>query len=193
MRLQDQSSFPERLTMLRLTAALLCALLLWLPGRFPALAQDAVQSLGPEAMPSIGPETGLPLPRFVSLKVSEARMRAQPSTGHPILYIYLRIGLPFQVVAERGDWRRVRDHLGAEGWMKNTLLSGERTFRVTPPITNLYARADTSSPVRGEMEQGVIGSLRLCRSDGWCRASVEDLSGWVRAEDLWGVFPGEVF
>ena len=120
-------------------------------------------------------------------------MRAQPSTDHAILFIYLRVGLPMKVLEERGDWRRVEDHEGFQGWMKNTLLTNDRGFRVAVPLANLYVRADLNSPVRAELEEGVIGELRRCRADGWCQATLPEASGWIRAEDLWGVFPSEEF
>ena len=104
------------------------------------------------------------------------------------------------VLEERGDWRRVRDHTGEEGWMKNTILSNDRTFRVLDPLATMHLRADSQSPVRAELEEGVIGNISLCRRDGWCRVSVEtndtppqQLGGWVQAAGLWGVFPGEEF
>lgn len=142
---------------------------------------------------TIGPETGLALPRFVSISVEQARMRAKPSTEHRVLYIYLRVGLPMKVLAEEGDWRFVEDHDGTQGWMKNTVLSNDRTYRVMPEQTNLFASADTGGDVRAILERGVVGTLRLCREDGWCRATAGNVSGWLRVDDLWGVQMGEAF
>ena len=153
-------------------------------------AQDASEA---EPLPTIGPDSGLPLPRFVALRSDEARMRVQPSVDHAIAYIYLREGLPMKVLEERGDWRRVADHEGKEGWMNIIVLSNDRTFRVLSPLANLYARADRNAPVRAEMEAGVIGDLRQCRADGWCRADVQGVTGWLEAIDVWGVLPGETF
>lgn len=142
---------------------------------------------------NLGPETNLPLPRFVALKDNEARMRSQPSVKHSIEFVYKRAGLPLMVLEERGNWRRVRDHEGIEGWMYVKLLVNERTFRVMAPVSKLYLRAQETSPVRAELAQGVIGDIKRCRRDGWCRLVVERVAGWGRAEDLWGVFPGEEF
>ena len=147
----------------------------------------------PAPLPTIGPDSGLPIPRFVALRSDQARMRVQPSTNHTIAYIYLRVGLPMKVLEERGDWRRVVDHEGKEGWMNITVLSNDRTFRVLSPLANLYARADTQAQVRAEMEAGVIGTLRRCRADGWCRATAQGVNGWLQAADVWGVLPNEAF
>lgn len=169
--------------------AILVALILTLCSP-SAWAQDTANV---EDLPTIGPDSGLPIPRFVSLRSDEARMRVQPSVDHAIAYIYLREGLPMKVLEERGDWRRVADHEGKEGWMNIIVLSNDRTFRVLSRLANLYARADRDSVIRAEMEAGVIGTLRQCRADGWCRADVQGVTGWLETADIWGTLPGETF
>ena len=163
----------------------------------PPLAGQSQETQDQEAQDqeaqNLGPETNLPLPRFVALKDNEARMRSQPSVNHSIEFVYKRAGLPLMVLEERGNWRRVRDHEGIEGWMYVKLLVNERTFRVMAPVSKLYLRAQETSPVRAELAQGVIGDIKRCRRDGWCRLTVERVIGWGRAEDLWGVFPEEEF
>ena len=57
--------------------------------------------------PAIGPETNLPLPRFVSLKSDEGNVRRGPSLSHRIDWVFVRRGMPLQVTAEYGHWRRV--------------------------------------------------------------------------------------
>ena len=145
----------------------------------------------------IGPETGLPIPRFVSIGVEDARMRTQPSREHTIAYIYLRVGLPMRVLEEAAEWRYVEDHEGKQGWMHRSVLSGDRGFRVMTRTAALYARADISSPVRAEMAEGVVGRLLSCRENGWCRARVESnqgrQTGWIRSSVIWGVLADEVF
>lgn len=170
-----------------ITAMLLC---IWAAAPLsPSYGQDGEV----DTSLTVGPETGLPLPRFVSISVEQARMRAKPSTEHTVLFIYLRVGLPMKVLAEEGDWRFVEDHDGTQGWMKNTVLSNDRTFRVMPAQTNLYTAVDEGGEIRAILEQGVVGTLRLCREDGWCRATAGNVNGWLRVDDLWGVAAGEAF
>ena len=157
-------------------------------GNFSYLQAQQIKS-----SPNLGPETGLPLPRFVALKFGEGNMRAKPSLDHEVLYVYLRAGLPLKVVEEEGTWRRVQDHEGIEGWMNRSLLTSTRGFRVMTPLANVYRRPNVQSLVKAELEQGVIGELVLCRQDGWCRVSLPEVSGWIEVKDLWGVLPGEIF
>ncbi|MEC7163261.1 MAG: SH3 domain-containing protein, partial [Pseudomonadota bacterium] len=66
--------------------------------------------------------SGLPLPRFVSIKSDAANVRRGPGPDFPLLWQYQRRNLPLEIIAEYDDWRRVRDHQGEEGWMKAPLL-----------------------------------------------------------------------
>ena len=77
-------------------------------------------------------ESGLPLPRFASLKSSPINMRIGPGTEHAIQWRYLKAGLPMEIVLEYDNWRKVRDADGAEGWVYHSMLSGKRTAIVEP-------------------------------------------------------------
>lgn len=92
--------------------------LLWSP-----IAQAAQQT---------GPVTGLPVPRFVSLKSDRVNLREGPSKDHRTIWIFQRAGLPVEVTAEFDIWRRIRDSEGSEGWVLHSLLSGRRTAIVAP-------------------------------------------------------------
>ena len=139
-----------------------------------------------------GPVTGFPLPRYVSIKASEANARRGPSRSHRIDWVFQRRNMPVMVVAEHGHWRRVVDRDGAGGWIHYTLLSGVRTAIVEAEMLSLHSRPDPRAPVRAQAERGVIGELRECRA-GWCEMEVGGFRGWVEASALWGVDPGEEF
>ena len=80
---------------------------------------------------AIGP-SGLPLPRFVSLKSGSVNSRIGPGVNYPVDWLYLKPGLPMEIIQEYDNWRRVRDADGAEGWINQSLLSGERTAIAAP-------------------------------------------------------------
>ena len=140
----------------------------------------------------VGSVTGFPIPRYVSIKASEANARRGPSRSHRIDWVFQRRNMPVMVVAEHGHWRRVVDRDGAGGWVHYTLLSGERTAIVEQDRLPLYQRPDRGSMVRAEAELGVIGALRECRLD-WCEMEVGGYRGWVEVRGIWGVSPGETF
>jgi SH3-like domain-containing protein len=138
--------------------------------------------------------SGLPVPRFVSLKSDHVNVRVGPTKDNDVSWIYTRSSLPVEITAEFENWRRIRDSEGAEGWVYHSLLSGRRTAVVTAKLkddlTPLYDRADPASGVSAKLEAGVLATVRRC-SGGWCRISGSGFDGWIEQQRLWGVYPDE--
>lgn len=140
---------------------------------------------------SKGPVTNLPLPRFVSMKANEGNVRRGPSLTHRIDWVYKRRDMPLEITAEHGHWRRVRDRDGAGGWVHYSLLSGVRTVIVEKDFLQLHQRADPGSPVKAQLELGVIARLGEC-GPAWCKLSAGGYGGWAPKTELWGVGPDEI-
>ena len=136
--------------------------------------------------------SGLPLPRFVSIKSDAANVRRGPGPDFPLLWQYQRRNLPLEVIAEYDDWRRVRDHQGEEGWMKAPLLSGARTVivRRSAHAVTLRAVPDATGGVVALVQPGVIGTLEACRGN-WCEVEIDRYDGWLPRDQIWGVYPFE--
>lgn len=156
----------------------------------PVCAQQVTQAAAVEG-PSVGPETHLPLPRFVSLKASESNVRRGPSLSHRIDWVFQRKSMPLQVVAEYGHWRRVIDREGQGGWVHYTMLSGVRTVIVDQDMLALRAKPQPDATERAVLETGVIARLGACDA-GWCELTAGGYRGWAPQDVLWGVAPGEV-
>lgn len=143
--------------------------------------------------------SGLPVPRFVSLKSDRVNLRNGPSTEYPTGWVFRRAGLPLEVIKEFEAWRQVRDAEGTTGWVLQTLLSGRRTGLVLPweikkgqpkPQVSIYESDSERSRVVVNVEAGVIANLHTC--DGrWCRVTVESYGGYIEQKKLWGVYDGE--
>lgn len=138
-----------------------------------------------------GPVTNLPMPRFVSLKASEANMRRGPSLTHKIDWVLKRRNMPLQVIGEFEHWRRVRDKDGATGWVHYSLISGVRTVIVETDLVGLRVRPEPDAIVRAYIEAGVVAYLEACTLD-WCRIKADRYKGWVEKSTIWGVFPEEL-
>jgi SH3-like domain-containing protein len=54
----------------------------------------------------------------------------------------------------------------------------------------LYGSKSTSSRAVAALQAGVLGNVMSCDGD-WCQVSVDDYSGYVQQERLWGVYRGE--
>ena len=97
-------------------------------------------------MSPTGSVSGLPIPRFVSLKSDRVNARSGPNKDQDVRWVYTHAGMPVEVTAEFENWRRIRDWEGAEGWVYHSLLSGKRTATVVPKLKDelvpLYENAD---------------------------------------------------
>jgi SH3-like domain-containing protein len=143
----------------------------------------------PAAAQTCDTPSGFPVPRFVTLAYDEAAGRRGPSVTHPITWMYVRRGLPVEVIAETPDWRRVRDPGGEVTWMHRRLLSGRRAFWALEP-TDLRARPDEDAAIIARIETGAHLWLERCRG-GWCRLEAGGQRGWAQARYFWGAYGDE--
>ena len=144
--------------------------------------------------------SGLPLPRFVSLKSKRVNLRVGPGTDYAVSWMYTRSGLPVEIIQEFDNWRRIRDSDGTEGWVNQSLLSGQRSAVAAPWMrgkgssvyVNMRREPLPSSTVIAKLEPGVVIKVGECNGD-WCRAEADGTEGWVAQAELWGAYPGEAF
>jgi SH3-like domain-containing protein len=158
----------------------------------PSGAQSGESSTAPTG-------SGLPVPRFVSLKSDRVNLRKGPGTEYPTSWVYRRAGLPLEIVKEFEAWRQVRDAEGVTGWVLQSFLSGRRTALVLPwerktgkppPVVPIRSSDSDYSNIVANVEAGVIADLHTC--DGrWCRVTVDDYGGYIEQKKLWGVYEGE--
>ena len=141
--------------------------------------------------------SGLPLPRFVSLKSGRVNSRIGPGVNYAVDWMYLKPGLPMEIIQEYDNWRRVRDPDGAEGWVNQSLLSGRRTAIAAPwqkgkdAKINLLSDPDANSRTLAIVEPGVIGTIRSCNGE-WCEMTFDGHTGWISQSLVWGAYPGEL-
>jgi SH3-like domain-containing protein len=180
--------FPRHF--LRFVVTLLAMLALALPGA--AWAQTNNPS-------------GLKLPRFVTTRSSPINVRVGPGVKYEVAWEYLKDGVPVEIVQEFDTWRKIRDVDGSEGWVHQNLLQGGRAGYVTPLMANgdvvLHSGATDSSSTRATLGAGLRVTIKAC--DGaWCEVTASQqvegeraasYSGFIHQEELWGVYPDEVF
>lgn len=130
-------------------------------------------------------------PYWASISATKALMRTGPGRNYPATWLYVRPGLPIQVVETYPSWRKVRDPDGETGWMLQRLLTDARTGLVTGSEPRpLHENPDERSRVRYRAEPGVVGRISHCAA-GWCRMEVGERGGYIRIENFWGADPGE--
>nr|WP_316191542.1 MULTISPECIES: SH3 domain-containing protein [unclassified Bradyrhizobium] len=154
----------------------------------------AVGRGGVAAKDSVLTTSGLPVPRYVSLKSDHVNVRAGPTKDNDVAWVYTRSGLPVEITAEYENWRRVRDSEGSEGWVYHSLLSGRRTAVVTmknkDDLAPIYESAEATSAVTARLQAGVVAQVKKC-GNGWCRVLGNGFEGWIQQQRLWGVYADE--
>jgi SH3-like domain-containing protein len=176
---------------LRIAAlALLAGLVLPPAASGPAHAQSVMDEMKPKG-------SGLPIPRFVSLKSGKVNSRIGPGVTYPVDWMYLKAGLPMEIIQEFDNWRRVRDSDGAEGWINQSQLSGRRTAIAAPwqrgkEITiDLMSEPSKSAAKVATIQPGAIGQIKQCNGE-WCEMTFAGHAGWLNQTLVWGAYPGEM-
>ena len=210
MTLAPASGYTERMGHLRAVVTIILLLAWAAAGAGSGLAQDegeaeqtdlgqgAGQATGEETPPdqsrakSVRPgRTGLPLPRFVSLRSGEVNLRTGPGVRYPIDWVYQRPGLPVEVIDEFDTWRRIRDWQGAVGWVHQSMLRGRRMVMVIGERRLLRQDPDGQSPGVAYLEPGVLGELKGCEAL-WCEVTSGGYEGWLHSEEFYGLYPSEL-
>ncbi|GHC67046.1 SH3 domain-containing protein [Limoniibacter endophyticus] len=143
----------------------------------------------------VGP-SGLPLPRFVSLKSGRVNARVGPGLNYAISWLYIKAGLPVEIIQEFDNWRKIRDSEGAVGWVNQSLLSGRRTILAAPwekdkeQLIPVYSQPQDGARLIAQVEPGAFGQLQQCNGT-WCQISFNGREGWMDQTRLWGAYPGE--
>lgn len=135
----------------------------------------------------IGKETGLEIPRYVSLKSNDANIRVGPSKNYPIEIKFIKKNYPLKVLEEYEDWRKVEDFQKNFGWIHKSLISGTRTGIVLSNDNKAIKLLNTlNGNVIGEIGKGNIVFLEKCKID-WCLVSFRNYRGWVDKKNIWGI------
>lgn len=176
-------------------AALLAGAIFFAVG--PAGAAGEEDAPGPgaaETRPGTGAETsGLPLPRFASLRSGEVNVRTGPGVQYPVDWVFQRQGMPVEIIAEYRTWRKIRDWQGTQGWVHQSLLAGRRTVIVIGGARALRTKPEADAKAVAEMEAGVVANLVSCpEQSAWCRLEVDGFDGWLRRVDFWGTLKDEI-
>ncbi len=166
----------------------------------------AVALLAAAALPAVAETvSGLPLPRFVTIRSNEVNVRVGPGPKYNIAWVYKVAGTPVEIIQEFDVWRKIRDVDGSEGWVHSTMLSGDRAGYVAPWANGdrfaLRHGASGEAGIAAWMTPGFRVAIKSC--DGsWCEvaatshpedAPVATYVGYLLETDLWGVYQGEQF
>ena len=142
--------------------------------------------------PDIFNQSGLPIPRFVSLRSDKVFVRTGPALRYPIKWVFVKENLPVEIIQEFDTWRKIRDLEGEEGWVHQSLIQGKRTAVITAEKGAFILKKPVTEDIRpvAKLEKGVVVTLNEC-SGAWCEVETQSFEGWIEKKLLWGVYETE--
>ncbi len=141
----------------------------------------------------IGEETGLEIPRYVSLKSNDANLRVGPSKNYPIKIKFIVKNYPLIITEEYKDWRKIIDFKDNSGWMHKSLLKGDRNGIIIDANESGIKIYNTVGGIDiGLIKGGNVIRLLKCKID-WCFIKSGKYSGWINKKNIWGVDNSEIF
>jgi SH3-like domain-containing protein len=130
--------------------------------------------------------SGLPVPRYVSLKFDPVNARSGPGDDHRLLWVFHAKGLPVQVVAETAEWRRICDPDGSLSWVHKRTTDGARTvMRTAAGVTPIRHAPNAGAAIDAYLAARAPAAFDRC-DKGWCKVQVGAVKGWVDAGAVWG-------
>ena len=165
----------------------------------------AVLTLAPTlALAAATNPSGLPLPRFVTVKAKESNVRVGPGYQYDVAWTYQVGGVPVAIIQEFDVWRKIRDMDGSTGWVHQNMLTGTRAGFVNQDAGDkvaLKSAAEDDAGVVAWVGPGFPVKISSCEQ-GWCAVVATDhptdgkpsnYNGYLPETDLWGVYKGENF
>lgn len=168
--------------------------------RKPAVATKPAPAPPVAAAPAPPPPAAAETPKlpdpkqaihFASLRAEKVNLRSGPSADFPIQWVYVRRGLPVEVVASFDIWRKIRDSEGTEGWVNQQMLTGHRSVLVSGAVRDLRRDPKPDADITAKLEVGVVAAISKC-DPTWCEVKAGGYKGWLMRDEVWGLEPGEV-
>ena len=157
----------------------------------PKPVVEAALTKSGHAVPPPIVATGMPVPRWVSVKAERVNVRRGPSLRQDVLWTYVKSGVPVEVIAEFSGWRRIRDADGSTGWVSAALLEGRRNVMVQGRVNTAILEAPKAdAEAVAYAEPGLVAKLVACEG-AWCEVSTRGYGGYVTRDRLWGVYEDE--
>ena len=140
----------------------------------------------------IGKETGLEIPRYISLKSNDTNVRVGPSINYPITIKFIVKNYPLMIIEEYDDWRKVVDFNNKVGWVHKSLISGNRTGIILSQKDDFVEVSNINNgSIIGKLGKGNVIDVIKCKIK-WCLISFYNHKGWVNKKNIWGVKDKEI-
>jgi uncharacterized protein YgiM (DUF1202 family) len=131
--------------------------------------------------------TGTAAAEIVTVAVSKAELRSQPSVGAATVVQTLTINTPLSLQKTEGRYLLVKDFKGNLGWIHETLVSREKTVVVENDGVNVRKGPGKDHPVAFKAMRGEAFKV-LDQAEDWLQISDQQgRTGWIWKSLTWGL------
>ena len=122
---------------------------------------------------------------FLTLRNDLVNLRQGPSFEYPIKIFYKKKFLPVIIQDKSENFRKIRDHENNTGWIHISQLSKKKAAIVIDDEILVFKNPTIFSKPQVSLEKGRLCLIVKCKKD-WCKIKVNEFSGWVKKDSLWG-------
>ena len=122
---------------------------------------------------------------FLTLRNDKVNLRQGPSFEYPIKLFYKKKFLPVIIQDKSDNFRQIKDHENNSGWIHISQLSKKKSGIVVDNNLLVFRNPTVFSKPLAVLEKGKLCIIKKCKSD-WCKVKVNNYTGWVKKDSLWG-------
>ena len=125
--------------------------------------------------------------KTVCTKSIRSNFRKGPDTNSPIEYEILIRGYPLKVIKFIDTWYATEDFEGNIAWISQINVKQNcGAIVASSSLTSVYFTPSVKSKVIISLQKGFIIHKVECLTPKWCSVQINEKTGWVLKENLWG-------
>jgi SH3-like domain-containing protein len=124
---------------------------------------------------------------FRTLRNEKVNLRQGPSFDYPIKIFYKKKFLPVLVLDKSDNFREIRDHENNSGWIHVSQLSRKKAAIVVKEDSIMFKSPTIYSSPTVILKEGRLVKINKCKKT-WCKVSSGEFKGWIKNDNLWGLF-----
>jgi N-acetylmuramoyl-L-alanine amidase len=90
-----------------------------------------------------------------------------------------------EILGRHGDWVRVQDHLGSEGWIFNKLLGNNNSVIVSTTKANLRSGPGINNTIVDKLDYGTVLMVKGINTEWYMVETNGGSVGWLNHELVW--------
>ena len=124
---------------------------------------------------------------FRTLRYDKVNLRQGPGKDYPIKIYYKKKFLPVIIEDSSDNFRKVRDHENNSGWIHLSQLTKKKAAIVKEGDLIMFKSATIYSNPVAILKEGRLIKIDKCKIN-WCKGKSGGFKGWVKKDNLWGLF-----